>query len=244
VDKKSVRDYMKAPLRFVEDIPVFLFYLVLFAAIIWIRSAKGGEGLNIPSILLFVVLIVVPYSLEQLAYYRFTGNKKAVEHRRMAKVVRGYGVAYLWDAAHFFVFLAAGFRLVGPEQPFSTWEWFGYNLFLVGVAMRIWALRELGIHYDSQISIHPQHQVVTTGPYRLMRHPLHFGSTAQVLGLAFLAPIWVGLPATIMAMVATLYLGHLEDHALRQNLGKNFEGYYLRTWDMIDLIFRKHPPQQ
>ena len=140
--------------------------------------------MNTPGLLLFIVFVLAPYGLEQLAYFRFTSHPQAVEHRRTAKVIHGYDLAYLWDVAHFSVLVGAGFRFIGTGTPFGWWEWVGCLLFLSGVALRIWALRELGVSYEARLVIHPEHRIVTSGPYRLLRHPLQWGTTVQILGLA------------------------------------------------------------
>ncbi|HEU0291129.1 MAG TPA: isoprenylcysteine carboxylmethyltransferase family protein [Anaerolineales bacterium] len=199
--------------------------------------------MNTPGLLLFTVFVLAPYGLEQLAYIRFTSNPKAVEHRRTAKVIHGYGLAYLWDVAHFSVLVGAGFRFIGTETPFRWWGWAGCLLFLSGVALRIWALRELGVSYEARLVIYPEHRIVTSGPYRLLRHPLHWGTTAQILGLALITPVWLGLPATLTAILLTLYFNRLEEQILLEYLGPKYEEYYARTWDMIDLIYRKRSPQ-
>jgi protein-S-isoprenylcysteine O-methyltransferase Ste14 len=198
---------------------------------------------TIEKILLFTVFVIVPVGLEQLAYFRFTPSSKAVEHRKVARVFRGYDLAYIWDTAHFFVLVAAGFRFIGIDRPFSAWEWIGCLVFICGVALRIWALRELGASYDSRIVIQVQQLMVTTGPYRLVRHPLYFGTTVQILGLSLLAPVWLGLPATLAALLLTLYMDRLEDRVLLKEL-PNYRQYYVQTWDLIDLIVRKLLPQE
>lgn len=198
--------------------------------------------MNMLGIFLFIVFIVMPWGLEQVAYSRYVGSPAAVEHRRTAKVVRSYGIAYIWDIAHFLVLIAAGFRFIGSEQPLSTWEWIGYLLFPFGVTIRIWALRELGSYYDAQVSVQPQHAVIASGPYHFMRHPLHFGMTAKVLGLAFLAPSWLGLPAALSVILLTLYADRSEDLVLLKEIGSAYEKYYVQTWDIVDLIIRKRLP--
>lgn len=198
--------------------------------------------MNMLGIFLFLVFVVAPWGLEQLAYSRYAGNPTALAHRRAAKVVRGDGLAYIWDAAHFLVLIAAGFRFISSKQPLSIWEWLGCLLFPIGIALRIWALRELGDYYDYNVSIQPHHVVITTGPYRFMRHPLHFGTTAQIVGLAFLAPVWLGIPAALAATLLTLYTNRFEDLVLLREIGPSHEKYYAQTWDIVDLIVRKRLP--
>lgn len=195
--------------------------------------------MNLPATLLFIVLVILPWGLEQVAYSRFVGNPRAVEQRKSAKVVRSYSWAYLWDAAFFLVLVAAGFRFIMSEQPFAWWEWVGYAFFPLGIFLRIWALRELGAYYDAQISVLPGHKIISSGPYHFMRHPLHLGTTLQIVGLAFFAPLWLGLPVALITLIFTLYSDRYEDGILLRELGADYEKYYLQTWDIVDLFLRK-----
>jgi len=220
--------------------PAILGWIVLITIILMVEKFN----ISIPGFLLFVLCVFSPRILEQMAYTRFVGSPTARAHRKSAKVVRDYGVAYIWDLALFLVLLGAGFRFVGSAQLLATWEWIGCTLFLIGVITRILALRELGVYYDAIISVQAEHKIISSGPYRLMRHPLHFGIMLQTLGLAFLNPIWVGLPAALAAIAVSWYSDRYEDKVLLRELGPAYGNYYAQTWDMIDLILRKLPTTQ
>ena len=118
----------------------------------------------------YVGLILVPYGLEQLCYWRYISRNPARPAHRPATVLGGYGLAYLWDAAHLAVLIAAGWRLIATTYPLTLWQGLGSALFLAGVALRIWALRELGPFYSASLLV-----TTTTGrqqrPHRRVRHP-------------------------------------------------------------------------
>ena len=220
--------------------PAILEWILLFTIILMVEKFN----ISMPGLLLFVMCVFSPRTLEQIAYTRFVESPTALAHRKAAKVVRDYGVAYIWDIALFLVLLGAGFRFIGSEQLLATWEWIGYTLFLLGVITRILALRELGVYYDAIISVQAEHKIISSGPYSLMRHPLHFGIMLQTIGLAFLNPIWLGLPAALAAIAVSCYLDRYEDKVLLRELGPAYGNYYAQTWDMIDLILRKLPTTQ
>jgi hypothetical protein len=62
----------------------------------------------------------------------------------------------------------------------------------------------------------------------------------QIFGLAGFSPIWLALPAMIASLALCLYLNRTEDRAHSQQLGSVFDAYYSKTWDIIDLFFRKN----
>ena len=187
----------------------------------------------------FALMILLPYATEQYFYWRFVTKNRERERHAVKKTLTGYGWAYLWDLAHFALLVATGYRFIVPDQPFSLWHWLGWGLFLAGVLLRIWALKELGPFYAGGTIIQKDHQVIDTGPYRYYRHPLHLGTTVQISGLAAFAPIWLGLPAILLSFTLTIAKDRREDQALSSNLGQAYQRYYEGTWDIVDLIFRK-----
>lgn len=192
-------------------------------------------------IVAFALLLLgfgVPYGLEQLAYSRFA--PQADQRYKTTPGLRRYGWAGVWDAALYLNFAAVGYRIVFTAQPLTLYEWGGYGLFLLGLGLRICALHELGNLYDLTILIQADHRVVTSGPFSLMRHPLHFGNLLQISGLACFAPGWLGLPTTLVALGVAGHLNRLEDRILLERLGEAYQTYYRKTWDIIDLIFPKN----
>ena len=154
-------------------------------------------------------------------------------------VAQGYGWRVIWDASFFFVMISAGLRIIFVQIPWSNLEWLGYLFFLVGILLRIFAIRVLGDLYDPGIVIKAHHYMVQRGPYRVLRHPLHLGTVLEITGLAFFAPLWLALPAGVASLILCLSLNRTEDCAHAQQLGDEFKVYYLKTWDLVDLIFWK-----
>jgi protein-S-isoprenylcysteine O-methyltransferase Ste14 len=187
----------------------------------------------------FILGILVPYFAEQYAYSRFIPADNKQETKDAKTISQSYGWRLIWDMAYFFLFIGAGYRIIILPAPLSPWEWFGYFCFLFGVSLRIWSLSEIGRFYDPGIVIKVDHQMVHTGPYRILRHPLHLGTLLQIIGLAGFSPIWLALPAVLASLSLCLYLNYTEDRAHSRQLGSAFDSYYSQTWDLIDLIFRK-----
>ncbi|KAJ7664199.1 hypothetical protein B0H17DRAFT_952202 [Mycena rosella] len=56
---------------------------------------------------------------------------------------------------------------------------------VLGASLRLICFRELGLFFTFDLTIHPQHRLITSGPYRFVRHPAYTGSLTIIAGLAF-----------------------------------------------------------
>jgi protein-S-isoprenylcysteine O-methyltransferase Ste14 len=68
---------------------------------------------------------------------------------------------------------------------------------------------------------------------------LHLGTVAQIVGLACLSPVWLGLGVAPAALLIALYRNRKEDRAHLQHFGPVFQTYYRQTWDLVDLAYWK-----
>ncbi len=68
----------------------------------------------------------------------------------------------------------------------------GLSLLLVGATLRSVSIIALGRCYSRRVRLLADHRLVTTGPYRWVRHPAYLGTLVGHLGLALVLGSWVG----------------------------------------------------
>ena len=95
-----------------------------------------------------------------------------------------------------------------------------------GVVFRTWAIVTLGRFFTYDVTIQPGHRVVTSGPYRWVRHPSYTGGLVGLLGLG----VALGSAAAVLALVVVPLTGLLirirhEERTLRTALGAAYETY-------------------
>jgi protein-S-isoprenylcysteine O-methyltransferase Ste14 len=103
----------------------------------------------------------------------------------------------------------------------------GVLLFLLSSVFGTWTL-VVNAHAETTVRIQDEHRVVTSGPYRFVRHPMYLGTVAGLPGTALmLGSGWALLP---MALIIMLFVWRTarEDRALRQELA-GYEDYARRT---------------
>jgi protein-S-isoprenylcysteine O-methyltransferase len=201
-------------------------------------SAFQGVFNMIINIMYFIGGVGIPYFAEEYAYQKLKSGKGKTASGSTT-VSQEYGWRIIWDAAYFFVLLGSGYRLIFSNASLSWFEWLGYFAFLCGVVLRIRSLNALGRFYDSGIAIQTDHQLVRSGPYRILRHPLHVGTLLKIIGLAFFSAAWLALPAALASLLVAINLNRTEDRIHLEKFGASFKEYYLATWDVVDLFFWK-----
>lgn len=96
----------------------------------------------------------------------------------------------------------------------------------LGVIVRQWSHRVLGRFHQALVTIQSDHQVITSGPYRLVRHPMYAGSVVAFFGVGLALGTWPGLGlvfvGTLPAMIRRI---RVEEDALHESLGTEYRDY-------------------
>lgn len=69
-----------------------------------------------------------------------------------------------------------------PDSPAAGWT--GALLTAVGVGMAFWARWHLGANWSANVTLKEGHELIRTGPYRTIRHPIYTGILLALLGTA------------------------------------------------------------
>ena len=118
-----------------------------------------------------------------------------------------------------------------PTRPIL--EALGLAIEIAGIAFAIWARRHLGANWSGEVRIATGHQLVRTGPYQYLRHPIYTGVLAMYLGAMLVSGQLHALIA--MAVIALAYLRklRLEEKILSQNFGPAFDDYRRHSWALL-----------
>jgi protein-S-isoprenylcysteine O-methyltransferase Ste14 len=107
----------------------------------------------------------------------------------------------------------------------------------LGLALAIWARRILGKHWSGRITIKVDHELIRTGPYRLIRHPIYTGILVLYTGTAIISGSCLALLAVAMALVAYARKIRLEEANLRIAFGPAYDTYCRESKALIPWLF-------
>ena len=113
----------------------------------------------------------------------------------------------------------------------------GLALHAGSALLAVWARRHLGRHWSGAITAKVDHELVRTGPYRLVRHPIYGAMLGMYLGTALVSGEWHAVLALAMVTAAYARKVRLEERHLRQVFGEEYDRYRVMSWAVIPGLF-------
>ena len=147
----------------------------------------------------------------------------------------------LWTVI--FVSIFAGFFLRGalPQGRLPHGQVFyliGLVLFVLGLIVRWIAIIHLGRFFTVNVAIAEDHELITTGPYRYVRHPSYTGTLLIFLGFGLCMLNIFSVAAVFLPIfVAFFWRMHVEEAALHEAFGDRYQAYVARTRRIIPLVW-------
>lgn len=184
---------------------------------------------NIPAALieLFWVLFLLYWLLSSF-------NSKAYVRRNYVS----WGVRLLIVVIVYLLYSvpAVGSYLVATEKAVPYWlQWTGVALSACGILFAIWARVNLGRNWGTPMSLKKDAELVTSGPYAYVRHPIYSGFLLGALGSCFVSIWWV-IPLLLL-FVYFVYSAKTEEKIMTNEFPAAYPDYMKRTKMLIPFVF-------
>lgn len=129
-----------------------------------------------------------------------------------------------------------GGRLFIPKPSVS---YVGFTLAIVGMAIAIWARISLGQYWSDKVVLKVDHQLIRSGPYARVRHPIYSGVLLGVAGSALIVDQWRGVLAFLLLFTNYLVKAKREDDILAGAFGEDFADHKKRAGFLLPRLYPK-----
>jgi protein-S-isoprenylcysteine O-methyltransferase Ste14 len=137
------------------------------------------------------------------------------------------------------LFLLFRIGLVRDHSGISTEPWreaVGLVLFALGLGFAIWARVHIGRNWGQPMSQKSEPELVTSGPYRFVRHPIYTGILTAGVGTA-LALSWLWLVPVALAGAYFVYAATAEERYLTEQFPDTYPAYKRSSKMLVPFVF-------
>ena len=105
-----------------------------------------------------------------------------------------------------------------------------------GLLFAVWARRHLGRNWSGIVTIKEGHELMTSGPYALVRHPIYSGLLLALAGSALARGEWSGVLAVLVAGLALWRKLRIEERWMRERFGEQYRSYSARVAAVVPFL--------
>ena len=149
--------------------------------------------------------------------------------------------------SHIIPLLFAGFLLSQPGAHFfglsrRLWPlghvpfWVGAIITAAGFVFCVWARIHIGRNWSGTVTLKEGHELITSGPYSVVRHPIYTGLLLGFAGTAIARGDWQGVLAFVIASVTLWLKLQIEERGMRRQFGNAYETYSQRVSMLLPFI--------
>jgi protein-S-isoprenylcysteine O-methyltransferase Ste14 len=126
---------------------------------------------------------------------------------------------------------------IGRAVPICPWIMgAGVAVEAAGLYLAIWSRRHLGRNWSGEITIKVDHQLIRSGPYRMLRHPIYTGLLAMYAGMALVIGTWLALLGFAIASFAYWRKIRMEEVKLSAAFA-DYQTYRQETWALLPGLY-------
>jgi len=112
----------------------------------------------------------------------------------------------------------------------------GAALTSAGLLFAVWARQHLGANWSRSVTIKQNHELIVSGPYALVRHPIYTGVIAGFLGSAIALAQLRGLVAFAMISLVLWAKLRMEEKWMREQFGGSYDAYSRQVAAVVPFV--------
>src|SRR4029077_11480466 len=114
--------------------------------------------------------------------------------------------------------------------------WLGAAVTIAGLLFSVWAREHLGRNWSRSVTIKQGHELITTGPYVLVRHPIYTGILAGFRGMAIAISQVRGFIVVVLIFLVFWLKLRMEEAWMRSQFGETYAAYARQTAALVPYL--------
>jgi protein-S-isoprenylcysteine O-methyltransferase Ste14 len=153
-----------------------------------------------------------------------------------SRILRGFSVLIV-------IVLLSTTRIPLPWLYRQLWRagiwpfWIGAAVTVAGLLFAVWARQHLASNWSSSVTIKEGHELITTGPYAVVRHPIYTGILTGFLGTAIAVSQVRGFVGLVVLFIGFWAKLRLEERWMRSQFGETYATYAHHTAALVPYLF-------
>ena len=136
----------------------------------------------------------------------------------------------------YFRYFQRGFLALPFLVPTDFTNYGGLLIHAAGISFAIMARSRLGRNWSATVTVKRDHELITTGPYAVTRHPIYTGIFFGLVGAVLILGELRGLIALVMAFTA-MQMKMSKEEIFMRAVFPEYDSYRRRTRKMIPFIY-------
>ena len=121
--------------------------------------------------------------------------------------------------------------------PSGLWPfWLGAAVTVAGILFAVWARAHLGRNWSRSVTIKQGHELITTGPYAVVRHPIYAGILIGFLGMAIAISQVRGVIVHAIIFLVFWVKLRMEEEWMRSQFGETYAAYSRKTAALVPYL--------
>jgi protein-S-isoprenylcysteine O-methyltransferase Ste14 len=191
---------------------------------------------------LILIVLFTAFSIIRINYNlkaRRAGYRTVIEESKLYSILLSIFICY--EVFTLFLYLLFPQTLSWGELNLPYWlRWAGPFFGFCSLALFVWVHKNLGANFSRKIRIAEEQRIVTSGPYRFLRHPMYAAFYLLHLAMFFLTSNWfLGASWTVFLTVIIFMRINREEKLLIEKFKEEYLFYMQRTGRFIPVFWKR-----
>jgi protein-S-isoprenylcysteine O-methyltransferase Ste14 len=126
---------------------------------------------------------------------------------------------------------------ISESDSLYTYRLIGLLIFIVFSWLQVWSYKTLGKNYSQEVIISKKQELVTDGPFKIIRHPQYISQLLSDIGAGVALASYLVLPIVILILIPLFILrAILEEKLLLKRFSEEYKEYKKKTGFIIPFI--------